>query len=471
MLFAVAFAYLTLPVFIFSFSFFSTTFVFASALALVILVYSLYHEKLPSILPQKLWRYWPLYVVAIIASIAFLPYYGGLNQLRTHIILNEMGINSWPPLMEMEDETWTARYYFGWYMIPALLSKIFGSQFQVFFAVMWTQLGLFLAMLVAFYKYQRTRTLLAAGLMVFLFSGLDILAYYLSPIIYPGSSFPSYIYMQYWWTDRQNLLPLASVIGTVPNYVVGTLLPLVLFLWQRRLAVRYAAVILGVASVWNPFGAIGLIPVAAWAVLKEGKTVFSIPNLLVTPLLMLPVVLYFLQGGGHLHYGFAWDWDEWSMRSFLLFCFTEFLVIVAMLWSKQKQYQGLLITLSLFCLLCVLIHIGNYYDTVLVYTGQIAITAIHLIAIKHCLENVGWQREVVRGYFIIGVLPVIVSTLFIYSRPYYEPERRMRLAPFFEKYKHGSKNEFEDFKADYLMPISKAPHILGVPILRLPAER
>ena len=470
-MFIFALIYLALPVFIILFSFFNTMYLVLSSIALVILIFFL----------AKQWRdanfhfftlvkYWPLLLVSLTITYLSLAYpFVGKNEgdwLKHFAILNTLIRESWPPVIEFNEQTWFLRYYAAWYALPALFAKILGLQSLTVAMVIWTAAGLFIALVLAFHNVRKTWFLFVSALVFFFFSGLDIVRIFFQHHVEPVN--PGWLS---WWHGIGHVSSNLYSIAWVPQHITGICVATSLFIYNRRLALQYSGAIVVMTALWSPFGAVGLVPAVVWAVFKEGyKPAFSLQNWLITPLLGLSVLLYLTQGAEQVPFMFAWQHPHFSLTNFVLFCVIEFLLILGVLYWFEREERALIVILAMFLPLSILLHWGTLPE--LCMRGSIPAICIIAILVANSLlkslKNGGWHREILVAYLIAGAFPVAVA--FVKGLSMESADKKMTLEKFViifpEKYPGQWPNIASQYPYQYLVKTKDVAKAFGVPLLR-----
>ena len=456
--------YLSIPVFLILFAFFSTPFVLLSAIALVVLIFCLckshHKEANTSFHLQTLVRYWPLLLVSF--AITYLSASFNVWDWEKHFaVFNALIRGSWPPVVEIREQTWFLRYCAAWYIMPALFAKIFGDQFLTFAMIIWTITGVCSVLVIAFHKLQKMRHLFIAALVFFLFSGLDAIA-----ALFTEHSSPKDANWLQWWAHWGQIFPNILSIAWQPQHTVGGWMAACLFLYNRRLALQYSGVIVVIAALWSPLCAIGLIPIVTWAAVKEGLiTAITIQNFVITPLLILSIFLYSTQGAGQVLFTFAWQHPHFSLTSYLQFIVFEFLLILGILWWCNQQKAELIIIIAVFLLLLCLVR--EEPNNNLLGRGAIpAICIISILVTNSLLKNKRVIREILVSYIIIGMFPAVVAFAKAVTM------KRVDKTITFEKF--TSKYTYEEHPYNtyfYLVKTENVAKVFDVPILRGLRER
>ena len=243
-MFTFAIAYLSLPVFIVLFTFFSMPFVLLSAAALVVLIFCIHNswqsKQNKAFCWQSLIKHWPLLLVALVVTFPCIVYPIKVWDWEKHYAVFDFLIRTtWPPVLELNEQPHFLRYWIAWYIVPALLAKIFGAHLLTFFMYVWTTIGIFIALFLAFRYLQKPRHLFVAALVFFFFSGVDAAML----LFYPGYSEPLSTHWFQWWTAWGHIGSNLFNIVWIPQHLIGASVGACLFLYNRRLALQYSGLI------------------------------------------------------------------------------------------------------------------------------------------------------------------------------------------------------------------------------------
>ncbi len=461
-MFIFAFGYLSLPVFLVLFTFFSTPFVGLSAAVLVGIVFCCCraHHTETSIAKMSILRdYWPLLVIAIaIACLCMALPFKFWDWEKHFAVLNTLTASAWPPLVEVHEQVWFLRYYLAWYVVPALFAKIFGAQLLTVFMFIWTATGVFTTLLLAFHKIKKVKHLFIVAAVFFLFSGLDIVG-----IFYRDEIEQITPHWLQWWSLGGYMGSYLFNLSLLPQHTVGICLATCLFLYNRELAVSYSALIVVVVALWSPFGAVGLLPIVAYSLAKQGcQSILTVQNCLFAPLLALPILLYLSQGAGQVPFMFVWQWQDFSLSESIIFVFSEFLIITVIMYWLCPQQRQLLATLGLFLAVLYLFRGGQVND--LMSRGAVAsICLLAILAAKQLIQKRAWHREVLVLYLLLGAFPVTVAFVKGILPATARPDKNMNFANLLSIYTY---EEYPYMTYSYLVKTQDMRNVLGVPLLR-----
>lgn len=221
------------------------------------------------------------FLIAIIIALLTgnLSFIWGIEQgdwFKHNTILNDLVMLDWPVRYDIG---YSLNYYFGIYLVPALIGKIFDSYFIAKIALgLWTVLGLFIGLLNIFILFfnkdnKNKNAFIAVIILIFIFSGIDVLR----PIIkynvlpYPGEhiewSQTVHIYPN---VDRGDgtLVNIATLEGDPLQYpaIVTSLawapqhfMPLFIILpILFRKKFKVTLLLTAMSLIWSPFAILGI---------------------------------------------------------------------------------------------------------------------------------------------------------------------------------------------------------------------
>ncbi len=463
-MFVFALAYLSLPVFMFLLAAFSLPFTLLSAVALVALVFCLFNswQRGQTRPPRsKIKNYAPLLLTALVVTyFCTVSPFDIWDWEKHYAILNALIQNPWPPVIELNEQTYFLRYFTAWHVLPALFAKIFGTQYLTAVLFIWTATGVFIALALAFSYLRKPSHLFLAALVFFFFAGLDLIGAWLH-----GYVPPLFMHWPNIWISWGEMWPALTGLAWTPQHVVGGWIGTSLFVYNRRLAVKYSAVIIVMVSMWSAFPAIGLIPIALWAARQEGyRTACTPQNLLTAPLAAISIALYLLQGAGDVPFMFVWQHHGFSLYGFVLFCIFEFLLILGILYLLLKKERGLIVTLASFLFGLCLIRYGDYND--LLMRGAIpSICIMSMLAFRALLTSKDFWREIVIVYLFVGAFPVAIAFILGVSPASGRVDKQTDFKKLTTLYPY-EKEEYRHVTFNYLARTGDAINLFAVPLMR-----
>ena len=462
-MFSVGICYLLLPVFVLCFTFFSMPFVVLTAVALVITIFCLHNLHLSEhnnpVQVRSLTKYWPLLLVSLsVAYLCLMLPFASHCWTRHYATLNLLTESTWPSVIELDGEQYFLRYYLAWFMFPVLAAKIFGSQFITPSIFVWSAFGLCIAMVLIFSNLRRVHHLFIAAIVFLFFSGLDIVAGWLT-----NYSAPLTPHWLHWWAGEKvvSIVPNITHLQYAPQHAITAFLSTSLFVNNRRQAVKYGALIIVATTMWSVFCAIGLLAIATYALFKEGwRTAITSQNLLAAPLLAIVLVLYLTQGAGQVTYDFIWNTDNFSFFSLIMFLLFEFLLILAIFYFFMKEERQLTVIFAIFLTTFCMFKVGLWNDLLLrVSMPVMCIMSIWMV--KCILSYRGWRREALIAYLLVGALPVLIA----FSKGV-AASRADHNATFKQYLDRRPDHERDIYRNQNLVRVTAARKFFGIPLMR-----
>ena len=454
-MFIFAFTLLSLPIFVLLFSFFSIYYVVLSSCCIVALVYIFYWQHVGETQQQALALHWRHLVLLVIVGIIVWFCTGAVfvtDWYKHYVLFNVLHAEAWPPLPTLNEQPHLLRYALGWYMLPALAAKIGGLATLQVAIVIWSTLCLFTALFITWRGVTRTWQMCIAVLIFFCFSGVDFLGAWLMDFTHDFFS-PK---LQWWFHDNSFKPNLFSIVW-IPQHALAAWLGTCLFWRERRQAVRHGGLLMLLVAAWSPFAAVGLLPIALWQWRQEGLRAALTPtNLLLTPLLAVPLLSYLTQDTGQIPFTLA-HWRLENLTHLALFYFCEFLLLVGVLWWAMRRERVLLTILAVTLMALCLPMVGVSDD--LFRRGTIpALTVLAILA----AETLLYQR---RGRILLSGLLLLggASVLFTFVDEVVLNKHRLRIQPDIN-FTHGMLPPA--FHHQYVVRTDKVHNLLGLPLLR-----
>lgn len=365
--------YLNLPLLIFFIGF--TWFVLAVPVVVTILA-ALYRVRPRAPFGAGLaWQ--PLVLSAVLAAVflwscGYAPPAGrSWDWLKHFAVINEIGQQPWPPIRE--DTQTFLRYYLGYYMVPGLLTKLFGNRFIEAFVFLQTWVGLVLVLTLLLHKTQPKRPGIFI-LLFLLFSGLDVIGFAL--------------FKHHWslwehkelWAGQYAYEGDATLFLSVPQHALAGLLGLAIMLPQdhREPPTQTFGLLAGAVLFWSPFAALGLAPFLIAAASGSGRgALFDPGNILCGLVIGTPLAAYLLAGTGGIPHGVNRLDDAYSISLLATFLMLEvgmYLIALRLCCWRRLGYPGIVMTVLT---LLPLYRVGMYND----FTMRTCIPALGLLGI------------------------------------------------------------------------------------------
>ena len=302
-------------------------------------------------------------LIALLSALAWvlLTPYSGLWQasgdLEGHLaVILDIGRGGWPTYLT---DFWSGnppllRYYLGIHLVPGLVGRWLGSAALSWAFPLWICLGIGLLVVIFIRGVSNLRGSLLAILVLIFFSGMNALEF----IPQRGLKTTLEILMGVGDHEALSYFISAPLFGRVlpgfqsnsvtlwwsPQHVISSGL-VALIIIQSRHHLRFAAVIGIVISVglfWSPAGILGLLPLAIALIVQKGVRPFlTWPNLLVAPLLVGLIFLYFFSNDQPAM-NFGWLWQYYADHSLMLIdliwlYITELVVLIFLLYQMDRR--------------------------------------------------------------------------------------------------------------------------------------
>ncbi|HLO67893.1 MAG TPA: hypothetical protein VK188_12790 [Holophaga sp.] len=172
-------------------------------------------------------------------------------------VFRDLVTTPWPIGYRVDDALFLLRAPLGYYLPPALVGKLLPLRFADLLLWAWTALGVHLLLRLATHAIRSQWKKLAFGLVLVLFSGMDVLGWALVM-----GEWPRFTQHLEWWGMFFQYSSHTTQLFWVPNHSIPAWLAMGL-LWQYRKTEAIAALLpalLLALAFWAPFAAIGLIP-------------------------------------------------------------------------------------------------------------------------------------------------------------------------------------------------------------------
>ena len=216
-------------------------------------------------------------------------------------------------------------YSFAYYLVPALFGKFGGWQFANVVGILWSGAGVFLSLL-WFIRLVRLNSLvvLIIPFLFLLLGGMDLLGTY-----FLHGKIPRLGDHIEWWAIFTQFSSNSTLIIWVPQHaIVGWLLGgIIAVSWRDKNQYTQIGLIVALSALWSPFVTIGAAGLVAVLAVKRGyKRFVSLENLVIAPLLVAIVVVFYSANDFQIPMGPIWRWYPlstwgWNLALFYLFEF------------------------------------------------------------------------------------------------------------------------------------------------------
>ncbi len=302
----------------------------------------------------------------IAISVTLISGIGGIgfqdsDWIKHNAVLKDLIDQPWPVYYEIDYQSVPLVYYIAFYLPAALVGKLFGWAVANLVLVVYSLIGLGLAM--AWFSILIGRRSLFVPLIFVLFSGLDLIGrLFIAPkisLIRPDHSL-GWAHIE-WWAYAWQYSALTTQYFWVPNQAIAgwILTGLVVYGISQSCWVRYRALMFGLALLWSPFVALGVVPYLLvdlflkWRTWREARTrYFSFENLMGLSLLIVMGLYYSAKlyqiapkVDSGIKHGFTLalaESDREALIGFFLiivFCILEFGLYAGLLWLRRSEWN------------------------------------------------------------------------------------------------------------------------------------
>ncbi|MFY0735602.1 hypothetical protein [Aurantimonas sp. NFXS3] len=399
-MFTLAVLYLLVPAAIVLLAFSSWPMVLLSLLGLAAAAYAYrQQENLSGDEAPNLSYYWPLMIVAAGAvwlSGVLPPFQPNGDWTKHYALFNTLRDNAWPPTIDIGQGPATLRYSLGWYVMPALAAKILGKSFTGLAIFAWTGLGLFIVLRLAFRDLQRPSQLFSAGLIFICFSGADVLGMWIT-----GYE-PGHWQHLEWWAGFASLPSNVTSVFWTPQHAIPAWIGAMLFLRYPERALAFGGPLAAAILLWSPFAAIGMAPVALWAMWHSGwRHALTTANYVAGPALVIPAILYLGEGTGDIPVGLSIGYPGFSWPVWGWFVFLEIAAIGAAISISRPSTTPLLLICGGFVIALTLTRVGAFND--LTMRGCLPAIGIFAALAAGTLIQTGYRRTLMVACFVAGL--------------------------------------------------------------------
>ncbi len=312
-------------------------------------------------------------------------------------VYGDLIFSHWPPAYQVTDDfALVLRSAVGYFLIPALITDLFGIRAADMVLYLWTVLGVAIFLNLLPFDRHRIAKSLCLAMIVVLFSGMDIVGFFISS----GGDWPMYPLRIEWWTSF-SYTSISGQLFWAPNHNLPMWLGAALFYrhWAHSGFLRLAVVYAPLTLIWTPFAILGLLPFFLlylgthfradrpdWPTITQLLAGMCL-GLVVTRFLTLAITgiqskTGIEHAGGETNFWYA----------YILFSLIEFATLCLMLALRLKHSQGLLIVATAVLAALPFVFFGPSNDLLLRVSSPalilIAILTIRVIGDDACN---GWR--------------------------------------------------------------------------------
>ncbi|MBQ7594531.1 MAG: hypothetical protein IJU48_09290 [Synergistaceae bacterium] len=353
--------YVVIPIIIFFFGWLKFYIAAPVSLIFVIFACSLYNElraKSIEVISKDSFKFWMIVLVCLgvwvlISGIGGVFYQNG-DLIARNPTYRDLCKYEWPLIYDMSTQNEAVQevlgagkfafsYYFSWWLVPALVVKIFsfGQAGQDVCIYIWALLGVFLTAY-NLCRYFRKTSFVILIVLIF-YSGLDIIGYPIGNYLGGRPLIASNFFMGHIesWSGQQYSSTTAALFWVfnqaIPTWVIMSLF-LQLYDSKNELA------LCSMTFAYSAWVGCGIIPIALVSVFKHSKSlrkIFSPQNLLVPLSMMIIYGLFYLTSNGALdHSGtFFRLYDKIHIAAYLLAVLLEFVLYYIIMGRKAIKFD------------------------------------------------------------------------------------------------------------------------------------
>jgi hypothetical protein len=315
-----------------------------------------------------------LLIWVVSSGIGGLVWQNPWDHMFRNAIFNDLVHYDWPVLDSSYSDPRLLCYNFGFWLPSAMIGKLFGFQGGYFFQLIWAFIGVLLAFALIS-EYLKKVSILTAVIFV-LFSGLDILLYFLGKI-YSGSintvlvELLNGVHLElklYQFNSSSNTTLLYWVYNQTIPFWVGFMLLL------RQKSNRSRLFVYMLILLYAPFPAVALVPMMLFLLLRKSNFVgpnglksirfffqesFTISNITGFCICLI-IALFYMSNAATGALGFI-EINQNTILEFGLYFVVEFLVFLAIILLAKKSNPILWILLTTMIVFS-FVKLGNSYD-------------------------------------------------------------------------------------------------------------
>ncbi|MEJ0063570.1 MAG: hypothetical protein WDO70_10355 [Alphaproteobacteria bacterium] len=227
-------------------------------------------------------------VVALSGTSPLIEGVAFIDLVKHRLIYNDLVKHDWPVIFQSTQSPEILRYGIGFYVVPALLSKLIGQPSQFLFCA-WMALGVLLFLLLATRETKNPAWIAAIVLIVLFFGGLDFIGLDIikSDFIHWVHPHPkgteAELYIEEWMRFPHGWIMGAQSysLSWMPQHAVAAWLGASLLYqgWDKPWFMKRAAGIFTVLAFWSPFTALSFAIIVAALHLRNIPSLLSARNI------------------------------------------------------------------------------------------------------------------------------------------------------------------------------------------------
>ena len=412
--------YVVLPIVIFGFGWLKLPYAIILGVILAGLAYKLFEtlcENETQLFTKDSVKYW-LIVIGVCMLWVYFSGIGGFcfqnkDFWARNPIYRDLSTYQWPVIYDLSQEPEAIQkvvssdhvslsYYFAWWLVPALLSKIFhmGDAMRNIVLYGWALLGVFLV-LYCINRLLKRYSYLAVFVFIF-FSGLDVVMFTLR------QQRINFTDEMEWWADyfqySANNTQLFFVFNqSIPIWLITAL---VLLLMKNN---KYIAGIASLSMAYSPWATFGMVPIALAGTFGKDKKLKDMlnPFNILAPLAMLIVYGSFYMASNGSDGGFGLIFSKYPNQThqilctYIVFVFIEVGAYFCVMGSQIKKYPYYWVVL----IELIIFPLFYFRDKNFVMRGTIpALFILTVFVIKYMLEPATENEHKIRKRIMVVLL-------------------------------------------------------------------
>ncbi len=348
-------------------------------------------------------------IVTLMIAWIFMSGIGGFVWQREdwharNAVLHDLINNKWPVVFE---DGGGLVYYVCYFMIPALVGKLFGWGAANGALFLWTFIGIMIVaiMLMNLFKdKENSIPIKKSGILLMflvLWGGLNVIG---QLIIYVKGRGTMSLDSIYGWTAYQ-YTPNNALLEWVFNQAVPAWIGAVLFLNVRKNSAnsisQYGMIIM-LLIPFTPYAAIGFLPLLLADIIKNtGKGLLSKINVISTIGILPVFALYYLCNGSLTEEGSLPAVGFFRLRNnsviynavvLIIFLTIEVGIYEVLIW-KENKHDYMFVTLAIWLLIIPIIRIGTHDDRMFLMRGSIVPLFILMIYVAKTLISSNFRKR------------------------------------------------------------------------------
>ncbi|QDT64277.1 hypothetical protein [Calycomorphotria hydatis] len=352
------------------------------------------------------------------------PFAENIDWYKHYAIFDSLTNNQWPPILITVEGPYVLRYCLSYYIIPSLAAKAFGATHLSYLIYLWTALGYFLVLSLAFNSRSTCLKAVFYGLIFLLFSGADILGY-----LHTGFMVTGIKYHLEWWAKVGELASvITNAIWTPQHALAGWIISFLIWRYPKW-SLPHSFVLLASTATWSPLVLVGICPILLFTAWQSGlRHIISWSNIVFGPALLMITISYLLNGSEGIPKHLIWNVESFSAADWILFICLEFGFVVTALLFICNQNRLLLCYIACTLLTLCVFYVGHWND--LLMRGSIPAIGILAVLSSHAIVDspLQWRKAPLAILLIFGLVTPINEIRRAVTEKRIQQERRVSIS-------------------------------------------